>query len=225
MPAQTHRLVVLCLAVGGLSAASLAGPDWTEVGDAGSDFNSAQIPFGTGQLRTIAGSLGGTRGGEIDYEDMYVIGVSDPGAFRIELINPGFDAQLFIFNITLAGAAFGLLANDNANEFTTDPVLTPVATDGTGAILDLPGDYLIGISGKGRDPVSAGGLIFDFQDPTEISGADGPGGLLRHIAWVGEGEVGDYLLELEGIVFPDIPAPGSIGALALAGLALSRRRR
>jgi hypothetical protein len=156
---------------------------------------------------------------------MYIIGIESPTAFRLELADPGFDAQLFIFNITLSGGALGLLANDNADGSTTDPVLTPVATDGTNAVLDLAGDYLIGVSGRGRNPVSADGLIFDIQDPTEISGADGPGGLLRQTGWEGEGEVGEYAVMLDGSVFPRIPTPGTLAALGLASLACAARRR
>jgi hypothetical protein len=204
------------------ASGAAAGPDWTEVGDAGSNFASAQIPLGNGMIRTIAGSLG-AEGGVVDYEDMYIIGIDAPTVFRLELANPNFDAQLFIFNITLAGAAFGLLANDDSAPGDPNPILTPIATDGTMAILDLPGDYLIGVSGKGRNPISAGGLIFNFADPTEISGADGPGGLLRHIGWDGEGEVGDYVIEMDGTVFPEIPAPGALAPLA--GVLIARRRR
>jgi hypothetical protein len=207
-----------------LTGAALAGPDWTEVGDAGSFFNSAQAPAGTGQIRSISGSLGG-RGPSVDYEDMYIIGVDTPTAFRLEVINPGFDAQLFVFNITLSGGALGLLANDNADGNTTDPLLTPVATDGSLAILDLPGDYLVAVTGKGRNPISNGGLIFDIQDPTEVSGADGPGGLLRHTGWEGEGEVGQYSVMMDGTIFPEIPAPGALAAVGAAGLLGSRRRR
>lgn len=211
---------VLTLSI--VASGAAAGPDWTEVGDAGSNFATAQIPLGTGQLRSIAGSLG-AEGGGVDYEDMYLIGVSSPTIFRLELANPNFDAQLFIFNVTLAGAAFGLLANDDSKPGNPNPVLTQMATDGTMAILDLPGDYLIGVAGKGRNPISAGGLIFNFADPTEISGADGPGGLLRQIGWTGEGEVGDYVVTLEGVEFPSIPTPGALAPLA--GLLIARWRR
>ncbi|USN99104.1 MAG: hypothetical protein H6810_00010 [Phycisphaeraceae bacterium] len=207
-----------------VAAPAFAGPDWTEVGDAGNFFGSAQIPAGQGAIHSISGSLGG-RGDVPDYDDMYVIGVDDPGAFRLELTAPNFNAQLFIFNITLSGGLLGLLGNDDAAVDNTAPLLLPVATDGSGAILDLPGDYLVCVTGKGRNPTSAGGLIFDIQDPTEISGADGPGGLLRHIGWDGIGETGDYSLVMDGTVFPQLPAPSGLALLGVGGLAAARRRR
>lgn len=207
-----------------LATSATAGPDWTEVGDAGSFLDTAQVPLGLGRVTSISGSLGG-EGEAGDFEDMYIIEVDEPTAFRLELMNPGFDAQLFIFNITLSGGALGLLANNDADEGTTDPLLTPVSTDGSNAILDLPGLYAVAIAGVGRNPTSDGGLIFDIADPTEVSGADGPGGLLRHTGWEGDGAVGGYAVELEGIDFADVPAPAPAALLALAGLSASRRRR
>jgi hypothetical protein len=206
-----------------LGAAAAAGPDWTEVGDAGSFVPTAQTPLGAGAIRTISGSLGG-EGEAGDFEDMFLIRVDEPTSFRLELLEPGFDAQLFVFNITLAGGGLGLLANDNADAGTNAPVLTSVATDGSNAVLDLPGVYAVAVAGAGRAPVSASGLIFDFASPTEVSGADGPGGLLRHIGWTGEGAVGAYAVQLEGVDFAEIPAPaGSV--LIGFGLLAGRRRR
>ena len=221
---MSSGVFVCCAAMGGLIATASAGPDWTEVGDAGSFLSSAQIPAGDGQIQSISGRLG-NEGETPDFEDMYIIGIDQPSTFHLELANPGFDAQLFIFNITLSGGALGLLANDDANANTTDPILTNMSTDGSNALLDLPGDYLVGVAGKGRNPISAGGLIFDIQIPTEISGADGPGGLLRHSGWEGVGATGDYAIMMEGTIFPQIPTPASVALLALAGLVGGRSRR
>ena len=206
-----------------LASAAHAGPDWTEVGDAGSFLSNAQTPIGIGQISSISGSLGG-EAGKGDFEDMYIIEVTEPMAFRLELMNPGFDAQLFVFNITLSGGALGLLANNDFDANTTDPVITPMSTDGSNAVLDLPGIYAVAVAGLGRDPTSDLGFIFDLASPTEISGADGPGGLLRHTGWIGEGAVGDYSIQLEGIDFAEIPAPASAIPLVLAAMT-SRRRR
>lgn len=210
--------VALCMNTAG------AGPDWTEVGDAGSFLNTAQTPLGAGRINSIAGTLGG-EGEQTDFEDAYIIGVDDPTTFRLDLFNADFDAQLFIFNITLSGGALGLLANDNADEKSVSPVLTAISNDGSNALLDLPGDYLVIVAGAGRNPVSDAGLIFDIQNPTEISGADGPGGLLRHTGWVGQGQVGGYAIDMDSTVFPRIPAPAAAMPLALAGLTATRRRR
>lgn len=206
-----------------LAGVASGGPDWTEVGDAGSTISSAQAPRGEGQIRSLSGRLGG-RGEAEDFEDLYYIGIAEPTTFRLELNSPDFNAQLFVFHITLSGGALGLLANDDANDETYAPVILPYATDGTGVTLDLPGIYLIAVAGAGRMPVSATGQIFRFDSPTEISGADGPGGLNRHLGWIGEGEVGTYRVLMEGTVFPEIPAPTSLGALALGHLIVRRRR-
>lgn len=218
------KIAAAYVSVLALSAPALAGPDWTEVGDAGSSLGTAQAPMGVGQIRSIAGSLGAEIG-EPDFEDMYIIGIDEPTTFRLDLLSANFDAQLFIFNITLSGGAIGLLANDNADEMLSTPALTNMATDGTGAVIDLPGIYLVGISGAGRNPISAGGLIFDIQNPTEVSGADGPGGLLRHIGWEGEGAVGDYAVDMTSTIFPQIPTPATAALLGLGGLVSARRRR
>ena len=221
------RSAVSCtvvFAISGLIAPAFAGPDWTEVGDAGSSLATAQLPAGVGQIRSIAGSLGG-EAQDPDFEDMYIIGISDPTTFRLDLLSANFDAQLFIFNITLSGGALGLLANDNVSEGNNAPALTSISTDGTNALLDLPGLYLIGVAGAGRNPVSAGGLIFDIASPTEISGADGPGGLLRLSGWEGNGEVGDYSIDMTSTIFPQIPAPAGAALLGLGGLVSTRRRR
>lgn len=118
MNRSTAAVCTLAITATGLA---VAGPDWTEVGDAGSLLESAQTPLGIGQISSIAGSLGG-RGEGGDFEDMYIIAVDEPSSFRIELLKPSFDAQLFVFNITLAGGALGLLANDaEAPDFQDPP--------------------------------------------------------------------------------------------------------
>jgi hypothetical protein len=221
---QTGRTKVVAV-TGLLACASLAmaGPDWTEVGDAGSGPGNAQVTLGNGVINSISGTLG-NRGSITDFEDMYYIGVDEPGAFSLVIANADFDAQLFVFHLTLSGAALGLLANDNADVETTLPAITPMATDGTGVVLDLPGVYLIAVAGAGRRPVSMTGDIFSYDSSTEISGADGPGGLNRLIGWEGEGETGSYNIRTDGTVFPEIPAPGTLALLSVAGLATRRRR-
>lgn len=206
-----------------LAGVATAGPDWTEVGDAGSIISTAQVPLGEGEIRSLTGRLGG-RGQSEDFEDLYYIGIASPTTFRLELTSPDFDAQLFVFHITLSGGALGLLANDNEHEETTAPVILPISTDGTEVTLDLPGIYLVAVAGTGRMPVSTTGEIFTYETSTEISGADGPGGLNRHIGWTGQGQTGNYRVQMEGTIFPEIPAPASLGVLTMSGL-LARRRR
>jgi hypothetical protein len=60
------------------------------------------------------------------------------------------------------------------------------ATDGSGAIIESPGLYLLAITVSPQDPASDGGIIFFFEEPDEVSGPDGPGGTLPISAW-GEG--------------------------------------
>jgi hypothetical protein len=217
----------------------MAGPDWIEGRgipgvDAGSTIEFAEKVVGVGELETISGSLeafGGVSGGGIslpDYEDMYVIRIFTPGVFNFRVSSANFDAQLWLFNVTLPGEAFGLLANNDRivdDALVTDPRLTSPANDGTGATVTLPGVYAIAISGLGRVPVSAGGNIFSFASATEISGPDGPGGTLPHIDWTGVGQTGDYVIEVTDVGFFDVPAPGSLGTLVIAGVFAARRRR
>ena len=221
-----HRKTVVGITLMGMAftaAPALAGPEWIEQGDAGRLVGTAQKTLGEGNLTSIAGDLaGGLFGG--DFEDMYLISVLNPAAFSITIHSADFDAQLFIFNVTLPGQAFGLLANDNTSEG-SNPVLLPNSTDGTNTGITAPGIYLIGISGSGRNPVSSTGQIFFYGNPTEISGADGPGGLNPHNDWAGDGVGGSYVLTLTGAGFYDLPAPGALALLGLAALVGHRRRR
>ncbi len=203
--------------------AALAGPDWVESGDAGSILPSAQQTLGSGSINSISGNLGGASFVP-DFEDMYLVRVLNPLAFSMTITGASFDAQMFVFNVTLAGEAFGLLANDNTI-FGSQPVLGPLASDGTGAALKFPGVYAIAISGAGRVPVSLNGPIFNFASPTEISGPDGPGGLNPHIGWTGVGQTGEYTIQVTGVGFYEVPTPGSSALLIGAAIAAGRRRR
>lgn len=214
--------MVLCL-VGLTCGTALAGPDWVEGGDAGSMLASAQPTFGVGQIHSISGTLSGSLLLP-DFEDMYLIKVTDPSIFQMKIIGADFDAQLWVFNVTLPGEAFGLLGNDNTI-LGNAPVLGPLATDGTGAKISLPGVYAIAISGAGRVPVSQNGPIYNFVSPTEVSGPDGPGGFLPLSGWTGDGQVGSYTIQTTGIGFYEVPAPASASLLALAGVLAARRRR
>lgn len=202
---------------------ALAGPDWVEHADAGSVLGAAQPVLGDPgtQVNTIFGNLS-TGLTEPDYEDMYIITILQPTQFSFDLTDAGFDTRVFLFNITLAGEAFGLLANDNGPD-SIGSLLDGEATDGTGARVTQPGIYAIAIAGGGRYPVSRTGAIFNFTSPNEISGPDGPGGTNPHEGWAGPGTSGSYLIMLENIG-PVAPAPGSL-ALGLAAVGLVSRRR
>lgn len=220
------RLSALALALS-VAPVALAGPDWVEVGDAGSTVGSAQVPLrptGVTFLSSIQGSLA-SGVGVSDYEDLYLIRITDPVAFSITPATADFNPVFYLFNLTLANEALGLLANDDQSEENNFPLLTQFSTDGTMVQVANPGDYILAVTGSGRTPISRAGQIFSFEDPTEISGPDGPGGLNPLMAWVGEGQTGDYRIDFEEVDFPQTPTPGAAGALIMGGLLVNRRRR
>ncbi|QOI99308.1 MAG: hypothetical protein HRU70_01905 [Phycisphaeraceae bacterium] len=216
-----NRCALCVLAMFGVSNA-LAGPDWVEVDDAGSFTRDAQAVVGVGSLRTIFGSLS-SGAGIPDFEDMYLIRITDPLNFRFEIRNANFNPTLWLFNVTRADEGFGLLANDDESIDSLFPRLDRAATDGSGAAVTNAGIYAIAITASGRAPTSRSGLIFNLLSSTEISGPDGPGGINPHDGWTGDGNGGSYLIELEGVTYVDVPAPGTL-ALAAGALAARRRR-
>lgn len=221
---RTSRNFVVVAALALAAQSAVAGPDWAEHGDAGSTLFTAQQTLGSGTIHSISGTLGGGVGLVGDFEDMYLVRVNDPVNFSMTVSGASFDAQIFVFNVTLAGEAFGLIANDNTLS-SNQPHVGPLATDGTGAALKFPGVYAIAISGAGRVPTSLNGPIFNFVSPTEISGPDGPGGINPHTGWSGEGQTGGYNILVTGVGFYDVPAPGTGTLLLGAAIAAGRWRR
>lgn len=220
--ARSLGLLGLCV----LPTVALAGPDWVEVGDAGSQIGTVQRVVGVGsQVRTISGSFSSGVGFP-DFEDMYLIRITDPAEFRFSVETADLDVSLFLFNVTLANEAFGLLGNLDQHGETSYPTITSMATDDSGAQVNNAGIYALAISAGGRRPVSGRGEIFAFQTPYEISGADGRGGLLSHIGWEGQGGSGRYVISVDGATFVDVPTPGvlALTGLGVAGLGLRRRR-
>lgn len=220
-------LLTAGLATLALAPAALAGPDWIEIGDAGSAVGSAQIPVrisGVTFLRSISGSLASGYGAS-DYEDLYVIRVTDAAEFSIAPVSANFNPVLYLFNLTVNSEALGLIANDDATAENDLPLLVQMSTDGTGVQVSAPGDYVLAVTGFGRVPVSRTGPMFNFATPTEISGPDGVGGLNPLMGWTGEGETGDYALMFEDIDYPDFPAPGTAAGMVMGALFLGRRRR
>ncbi len=227
----------------GLASVASAGPDWTE-GSAGSAFDAPSLPpdadqpKGLGPLSTIGGSLTGiiiSRGlvTDADFEDLYIIDIFDPiffaaftdGADPMGLSASTFDTQLFLFDC----AGFPVLANqDSPNPMPANPqgsFLQAMSTDGTGAVIPGPGLYYLAISGAPNE--SLGQLAqpqFQFDDPLEISGPDGPDGMSPVAQWAGPGAVGSYLIVLEGAEFArscqiwDFNGDGAVGASDLAQL-------
>ena len=221
---QGPSLRSVSVAIAVLATAALAGPDWEEMGDAGplpNSSNPAQVPIGSGALQVIAGNLSAGFGNP-DYEDMYLIYISDPLNFMATTnLVSDFDTQLFLFD--MYGRA--LLGNDDISAENHRSRLTNAADDNTEVMLTEPGLYYLAISGYNNDPVSVNGPMFNQALRTEISGPDGVGGGPENeiSGWSGAGDVGSYVISMEGVRFA--PEPGVVALLAVAGIEFARRRK
>ncbi len=225
----------LVLAVAAVTPAD-AGPDFVEGMDAGSLPAGARVVIGMGALNSITGGLSQAAFGPgADLEDMYLISITDAVLFFATSDDPGttFDTQMWLFrfdDLDPLMNGLGLLGNNDTSAANDASMLLPMSDDGTGIVL-TPGLYYLAISGgaglgvpdPGRFPVAGPSEIFLLVDPTEISGPDGSGGGNVIDGWLGKGQVGSYVIQLEGVSF--VPAPGAAGALALGLLAMRRRRR
>lgn len=171
---------------------ALAGPEWVEIGDAGSLPNTAQKITGTGSSTTsVRGTLNpgsGAAGSGGDAQDMYMVQITEPQVFYVSTSphlggSAEFDTQLWIFEVE----GGGLLGNNNTwvpkgggNQGST---IWSASNDGTQIVITEPGLYLFAISTVETVPASDGGPMFFFFTPTEVSGPDGPGGQLPIIGW------------------------------------------
>ncbi len=193
---------------------AFAGPDWVEQGDAGSLIGSAQQTVGTGQINSISGTFSDGFGLS-DYEDVYLVTITNPTAFNITIgSGPGVPG-LFIFDIN---TQLGILGSQTGS-------IGSVSTDSSGSSITTPGVYAVAIAVNGRMPESDSGPIFNFATPSEISGPDGNGGFIPLIFWTGTpGPVGQYDFELIGCSF-GVPAPGATVLLGVAAMLGARRRR
>lgn len=219
-----QSFVAFC-AIGALPLIALAGPDWVERGDAGKDLRTAQVTAGIGGITTIFGELNASGRGENDFEDMYIIRIDQPATFSFSLSNVNFSPSFYLFNITQANEALGLLGkqSDGASSLT----LGPTASDDTGAQVTQPGLYALVITFGGNVPRSRNGPIFLFEDEGETSGPDGTGGINPLETWQPTQSFapGSYLVEVEGVDFADVPSPGTAALIIGGGLFASRRRR
>lgn len=188
-----------------------AGPDWTEIGDAGK--STPQLIGFPVQPQSISGVLGelpldglerGPSGGNDadggpDVADVYdilietneeFIATTYDQTFTITLEVEGertgstnFDTALWLFRTDKRG----LLANNDIASVNNRSRLLPVATDGTGARIATPGRYLIAVSFGDVAPVSSTGHpLFNFANnpgPTQVSGPDGAGGASSFVGW------------------------------------------
>ena len=150
---------------------------------------------------------------------MYIIRIDDPSQFSITLTNLNFTPALYLFNLTQASQALGLVGANGT--------LVRASNDGSQAQVTEPGLYALAVTYAGNFPLSRTGAIFNFTSPTEISGPDGPGGINPLQSWnptvplVG----GSYDLGVEGVDFAEVPSPGALILLSLATATASRRRR
>ena len=210
-------VVIAILTVTGVNA-----QNHDEQGDAGSRLDTAQaVP--PGLLTTITGTT--TLNNPID---MYQIMITDPFGFSAwtsgDQGGPGgsasFNTQLWLFD----SDGMGVLANDdNPGGAPFHSGITVPATDGTAAGPTEPGFYFLAISGFDNDPFSLDGEIFDTVSLDEISGPDGPGGLLPVSGWGFFGGSGTYEIFLTGAA--GVPEPATVSLLALGLLATLRPRR
>lgn len=228
------RSIAVFAAAVGLSAPALAGPEWTEMGDAGSTLPGAETPIGMGPLAGIKGELNGApppRGATdmADFEDVYRIFIENPKNFSAFIVpndngTPTFDTQLWLFD----RQGDGVLANDDntAAGVNGESGFLNFATDGTGAVVDMPGVYFLALSGAGNDARNdVNQRIFNFAVPNEVSGPDGvPGAARRLVQWTGAGDIGEYTIALTGVIFlpppeaADFNADGCVDSADLAVL-------
>jgi hypothetical protein len=230
--------------------AAVAGPQWVEgtsgIADAGDTIITAEeilTPVGTNSLTVITGSLTPLRGVLPDLADMYVFRVAEPMSFSISTREEDggfaeFDANLWLFQVVNVEPrqANGLLANRDADSAGTGAAfIGRVATDGTAAAVMNPGVYAIAITGGDHVAVSNNGPIFQFGNPGEVSGPDGPGGDAPQVGFAGPGETGDYTIILTGSApfgqLHAVPAVSDVGLalmgtiVLVVGSTLFRRRR
>jgi hypothetical protein len=204
---------------------ALAGPDWVERRDAGSTLREAQFTNGIGGIRSITGTLNPSDRGLADLEDLYIIRIISPGTYSFTVNALNFSPALYLFNISLAGEAFGLVGERGDGALSV--VLSGNATDATQAQITQPGLYLLACTYSANAPQSRTGDIFNFANEGETSGPDGVGGLNPLERWNPTAPLvgGDYDIDIVGVDFADVPAPGSAIMVMGAGLAMLRRRR
>ncbi|HVZ92908.1 MAG TPA: hypothetical protein VG797_00205 [Phycisphaerales bacterium] len=231
-PKLCCALWIGCL--GSLGGAALAGPEYTEPpGDAGNRKATAtdvSMLIGAGHISGALTGVGSMLGTPPDFEDMYIINITQPGQWLAttsplvpDPLNPPtgghaeFDSVLWLFEFT---DERGLLANNTFMPGDTGARLINQSTDGTGVTISVPGLYLLAISVAGRTPVDFNGTpIFEFVGPNEISGPDGSMLPLDH--WVGQPSSpipGQYTILI-------VPSPGGAGILAFLSVAAIWRRR
>ncbi len=239
-----HALLVSSLTLAAMAVFPTArthafGPSWEGdlIEDAKDSATTAQLISTGGPVLNISGTLGSSPlQGPIDFVDMYLIRLENPGILRISTAggafggDAAFDSQLFLFR---AGGppdslkAGGLLANNDADDGLNGSLIGPAATDGSGFVVNTPGLYFIAISAFGTNPFTTGGdpIWGALNVPGQIR--YGEGADLAGWSVSGQPASGSYSIRVEGFSGVSVPAPGALAILSLAGIVgpLTRRRR
>lgn len=218
-----------------LAQPALAGPDWDEPTstDAGNSASTAQVITTDGSISTIRGKLGGSGLLAGDFQDLFVVKITDPGAFSISTLSADggfttFNPMLFVFRYGGSGddaKARAILGNDDFFAGSNAARVESRANDGSGAAITEAGLYIIGISAFASVPTNSfGEPLFgsNLFTPGVIAGPAGGLNDLTLGGWTDATEGGEYIIRITGAA--GVPAPGALAVLALAGLAGRRRR-
>lgn len=236
------RLAAAVLFAFGAAGASAQAQTWSKTGSPGNLPGTAQVTFGTGALQEITGAFSFTTTGS----ERNTVNVSNPDLFEIMIDGSApfsattfgqdsnlYDPQLFLFNV----AGYGVYANDDASEFTTQALIAP-----TTAV--APGLYYLGIATYGVVPRSGSGASGDIFDNTiddtsgntSFTGLKGPkagisGPLTNWFLSGADVETGYYGIALTGASYaapaavPEASTAVSFGLPLLLCAALAARRR
>ncbi|MFZ9915145.1 MAG: hypothetical protein ACO3IB_07385, partial [Phycisphaerales bacterium] len=191
-----------------------------------------------GSINTVTGRLNGTAlTGGGDFQDCFLINIDSPMAFSLTTAPgtggpAGFAPMMFLFRIDLRDGVFvakAVMAHNVIALGNPQAGLKQESNDGSGTIVATSGLYLIAISGFGSQPINAAGQFLFNQQFLQAGIFGGPAAapvedyLLA--GWSAPGSYGNYLMTITGVSGAQIPAPGALGLLALAGLAGRRRQR
>ncbi|MEY3026534.1 MAG: hypothetical protein RLZZ238_1431 [Planctomycetota bacterium] len=234
LPGRLSAVVATCALA--LTSAAFAGPDWDEgATDAGSTVGTAQVISTTGSVNSITGKLGGPGLVAGDFQDCFLIQITDPTNFSLTTGPgfsgpPGFDPMMFLFRVDLVEGRYvakALIANNDLAPGNVQAGLSNSTNDGSNVTVRDAGLYLIAISGFGSQPVNASGqFLFNqaFLQPGIFGGPALEQGMNDYLlaGWSSDGSYGNYVMNITGV--SGVPAPGAIALLALGGLAARRRR-
>lgn len=196
-------MAALGLFAGGWSA---FGPDWeegkTDAGDTLATAMAIMAPPGNPPLNSIAGCLGCT-GGEVDFEDLYVITISDPSTFFASTVTidggaTTFDSKLLVFDAS--GRA--ILGNDDVTPLDSASRIEAEASEECPWAITEPGLYFLAITSSGRhaqvDSQVGTTNAFPASPGDEIFCATTHGHENPLAGWDGAGSQGTYTIALSG---------------------------